>query len=54
MHYYTSGVIVKKVREASEEADDIQISSAATVFRDALHRNVDSIVLVSMGNLVCE
>ena len=51
--FYFSGIIVKRVpRTFEEETDDIQISSAITVFRDTLDQSVNSIVLVSVGTLV--
>ena len=51
--FYFSGIIVKRVPSTFEEdSDDIQISSAITVFRDTLDHSVNSIVLVSVGTLV--
>ena len=48
-----SDISVKRVPSVyEEESDDIQISSAVTVFRDSLDLAVDSIVLVSLGTVV--
>ena len=48
-----SDISVKSVPSVyEEESDDIQISSAITVFRDSLDLAVDSIVLVSLGTVV--